>query len=85
MAYLNLRSIFKCFKKFADMVKFNEFGAVAKTETWLKVSLNTFIIQVHTFFRCDRHDARGGGVGIYVSNKYQDVFVVTSGWIFGIT
>lgn len=82
VAHLNCQSIRPSvhsskFDELKSILSGSRFHAIGISETWLKsVVLNRAIdIPGYKFVRNDRRHSRGGGVGIYVSNKLQHKFV----------
>ena len=71
--HLNCRTIKKNFTKLSILLKSLEtdFDVIAISETWLNESEHElFDIQDYTCTFISRNEKRGGGVGLYVKNKY---------------
>lgn len=85
VAHLNCRSI----RPSLNSTKFDELKSVlcgsnldviGISETWLKSDISSHAVEIpgYTFVRNDRRNMRGGGVGIYVSNKLKYTVVFKS-------
>lgn len=72
-AHLNLRSIFTGFADFVDLVQHEDFDIVGVTETWLTETTSSAVVAIpgFSFYRNDRDQGRGGGVGVYVKSSFQ--------------
>ena len=70
---INCRSISKKFANIECSLKSldNQFDFVGLTETWLKTNDNTDIFNLpdYTLMSRPRADKRGGGVGLYITDK----------------
>ena len=70
---INCRSISKKFANIECSLKSldNQFDFVGLTETWLKTNDNTDIFNLtdYTLMSRPRTDKRGGGVGLYITDK----------------
>ena len=70
---INCRSISKFFENIECSLKSldNKFDFVGLSETWLKINDNSDIFNIpdYTLLSRPRTDKRGGGVGLYVSDK----------------
>lgn len=64
---LNIRSLVPSFTEFSNVV-YDKYDIICITETWLNTSIDSNIVLLpgYTFFRKDRKNKRGGGVGCYV-------------------
>lgn len=77
LCHLNIRSLLAHFDDFRTLV--DDFDVVGVSETWLGdgVDAEAITIDGFTFYRQDRQ-TRGGGVGIYVSNKIKSISLISS-------
>ncbi|XP_044757725.1 uncharacterized protein LOC123315888 [Coccinella septempunctata] len=79
LCHLNVRSLMDHFDDFRALI--NDFEVVGVSETWLEEVVDTRFISIggFTFYRSDRRRGRrGGGVGIYVSDKFRSVSFILS-------
>nr|CAI5846780.1 unnamed protein product [Callosobruchus analis] len=53
------------------MVCADDYDVFAVSETWLSKNISSDVVKIshYSFFRQDR-GSRGGGVGIYIKNKF---------------
>ena len=70
---INIRSLSKNFDELQRLVNFSsKISIITLTETWLKsASTATALLPGYNFLHNPRKDKTGGGVGIFVSSKFN--------------
>lgn len=74
VCHLNVRSLTSHFDDLQEFFETNIYDLIAISETWLTTHIETNRINLHgfNFVRRDRRGGgRGGGVGIYISNRIK--------------
>nr|CAI5823600.1 unnamed protein product [Callosobruchus analis] len=72
LSHLNIRSLVAHLNDFKDTFENSDFDFIALSETWLNNNIVDSVIALNGYkiFRTDR-GGRGGGVALYVTNKYR--------------
>ena len=74
IAHLNTQSLLSTFTEFTMMLSLYSFDIVCVTETWLKndsTQINYVQIPDYDFVYANRTSSKGGGVGLYISQKFS--------------
>lgn len=69
---INVRSLLPSFVNFTQLVN-DTYDIICVTETWLKNEIPSDLISLpgYTFYRKDRQNRVGGGVGVYARSNFQ--------------
>ena len=78
--HVNSQSLLPHFFEFQSFFSANSYDIIALSETWLKPHVPDVLVHLdgYQFFRHDRLDRGGGGIGCYVRNGLSLKILATS-------
>lgn len=73
---INCRSLLHNFNNITSLIERNAPDVIAVSETWLKQGDEAYCnLRGYNFISCPRKEGRGGGVGVYISNKWHSSII----------
>jgi len=84
ICHVNAQSLLAHFTDFKEHFAVKDYHIICISETWLNPSLNSDVVALpgYCFYRKDRVQKTGGGVGVYVRSNIPATVICCSSDIF---